>query len=291
MSDALGDYLKTIGRIPLLTDAEEVHLGTLVREWQDGVNPKPGVVRRGRRAHNRMVNANLRLVVTIVSRYARRSQHLNQDAMDMIQAGNIGLIRAVEKFDPSRGYKFSTYGYWWIKQAVGRYLHEHSSSIRLPVSVTDLAVKAGQLQAASEEMLSQAEIATKLGQSERRLKFVLHTAERCHIQSLDQQVGGNGQDMTLIDTIASCEGPSIEDDYQWMYRHIGNLDAMERRVLRLRFVSENKPSLAKVSIVLGLSKDKVQRIERNALAKLRRRLEPSLNPEYSRFEEDSRTRI
>ena len=176
MADALGDYLKTIGRIPLLTDAEEVHLGSFVRQWQDADEQTPSVVRRGRRAHTRMVNANLRLVVTIVSRYARRSQHLNQDSMDLIQAGNIGLISAVEKFDPSRGYKFSTYGYWWIKQAVGRYLHEHSSSIRLPVSVTDLAVKAGQLQAASEESLSQSELASQLGQSERRLRFVLHTA-------------------------------------------------------------------------------------------------------------------
>ena len=281
MADALGDYLKTIGRIPLLTDAEEVHLGSLVRQWQDADEQTPSVVRRGRRAHTRMVNANLRLVVTIVSRYARRSQHLNQDSMDLIQAGNIGLIRAVEKFDPSRGYKFSTYGYWWIKQAVGRYLHEHSSSIRLPVSVTDLAVKAGQLQAASEESLSQSELASQLGQSERRLRFVLHTTERCHIQSLDQQVGSNGQDMTLIDTVASVEGPTIHDDYQWMHTHIGKLDPMERKVLRMRFATEGKPSLAKVSIQLGLSKDKVQRIERNALSKLRRRLEPCLNPPAS----------
>jgi hypothetical protein len=106
MADALGDYLKTIGRIPLLTDAEEVHLGSLVRQWQDAAEQTSSVVRRGRRAHTRMVNANLRLVVTIVSRYARRSQHLNQDSMDLIQAGNIGLIRAVEKFIPPGATSF-----------------------------------------------------------------------------------------------------------------------------------------------------------------------------------------
>jgi DNA-directed RNA polymerase sigma subunit (sigma70/sigma32) len=84
--------------------------------------------------------------------------------------------------------------------------------------------------------------------------------------------------MTLIDTVASVEGPTIHDDYQWMHTHIGKLDPVERKVLRMRFATEGKPSLAKVSSQLGLSKDKVQRIERNALAELRRRLEPCLNP-------------
>ena len=112
MSDSFGDYLKSIGRIPVLTPAEEVHLGTLVRSWQDHSEPSVALVRRGRRALERMVSANLRLVVAVVMRQNRRIQHLNHDPLDLIQAGNLGLIRAVEKFDPSRGYKFSTYGYW-----------------------------------------------------------------------------------------------------------------------------------------------------------------------------------
>ena len=99
MSDAFGDYLHAIGRIPLLTAAEEVHLGTLVQQWMKEPEAAPALERRGRRAMARMVNANLRLVVAVVLRHQRRITHLNQDPMDLVQAGNLGLMRAVEKFE------------------------------------------------------------------------------------------------------------------------------------------------------------------------------------------------
>jgi len=94
MSDAFGDYLRTIGRVPLLTAQEEVHLGTIVKEWMDDPNPPKVLERRGRRALKRIVNANLRLVVTVALRYIRRLKHLAHDPMDLVQAGNLGLLRA-----------------------------------------------------------------------------------------------------------------------------------------------------------------------------------------------------
>ena len=130
MSDALGDYLNSISRVPLLTSEEELHLGRLVREWQDHENAPAAVGRRGKRALDRIVSANLRLVVSVVTRYRRRFAHLAIEPIDLVQAGNIGLIRAVEKFDPKRGYRFSTFAYWWIRQAVSRHIQE------CPVSTT-----------------------------------------------------------------------------------------------------------------------------------------------------------
>jgi RNA polymerase primary sigma factor len=278
MSDAFGDYLKSIGRIPVLTPSEEVHLGTLVRQWQDDPEPSPATTRWGRRAMERMVSANLRLVVAVVMRQNRRIQHLNHDPLDLIQAGNLGLMRAVEKFDPCRGYKFSTYGYWWIRQSINRYLQENSSAIRLPITVIDLVQKARLLQAESDGHQDSEVIADKLGQSNRRLRFAMDAVRRGQVQSLDQQISASDQDLTLLDTVKSEHEPQLEDDYQWMYHHFDQLDDLERSVLKLRYAGEQCTSFAKISGMTGLSKDQVQRLEKAALYKLRRRLEPQLNP-------------
>jgi len=278
MSDALGDYLKSIGRIPVLTPAEEVHLGTLVRKWQDDPEASAQSQRRGRRAMERMVSANLRLVVAVVMRQNRRIQHLNHDPLDLIQAGNLGLIRAVEKFDPSRGYKFSTYGYWWIRQSINRYLQEHSSAIRLPITVIDLAHKARQLQLSQESHSDHQALASQLGQTTRRLRFAMDAMHRGQIQSLDQQISAADQELTLLDTVRSHDEPAVEDDYQWVHDQLDQLDELERSILDLRYAGDHCHSFAKISGMTGLSKDQVQRLEKVALHKLRRRLEPQLNP-------------
>ena len=278
MSDAFGDYLKSIGRVPVLTPAEEVHLGTLVRRWQDDTASTPMSERRGRRAMERMVSANLRLVVAVVMRQNRRIQHLNHDPMDLIQAGNLGLIRAVEKFDPSRGYKFSTYGYWWIRQSINRYLQENSSAIRLPITVIDLVHKARLLQAAHDERVDSQLIADQLGQTPRRLRFAIDAVQRGQVQSLDQQISSSDQELTLLDTVRGQNEPRLEDDYQWVHDQLNQLDELERSILDLRYAGEQCHSFAKISGLTGLSKDQVQRLEKVALHKLRRRLEPQLNP-------------
>lgn len=278
MSDAFGDYLKSIGRVPVLTPAEEVHLGILVRRWQDEASPSPSIEKRGRRAMERMVSANLRLVVAVVMRQNRRIQHLNHDPMDLIQAGNLGLIRAVEKFDPSRGYKFSTYGYWWIRQSINRYLQENSSAIRLPITVIDLVHKARLLQASQEASADSQLIADQLGQTPRRLRFAIDAVQRGQVQSLDQQISSSDQELTLLDTVRSQNEPHLEDDYQWVHDQLNQLDELERSILDLRYAGEQCHSFAKISGMTGLSKDQVQRLEKVALHKLRRRLEPQLNP-------------
>ena len=145
MADALGDYLDAVSRIPLLTPSEEVHLAQRVQRWQTGGPGAPTLERAGRRALNRMVQANLRLVVSI----ARRYHCATVERMDLIQAGNLGLMRAVEKFDPTRGYRFSTYAFWWIRQAISRHLREQGGTIRLPSELIDLAARVSQLQNAS----------------------------------------------------------------------------------------------------------------------------------------------
>jgi RNA polymerase sigma factor (sigma-70 family) len=276
-SDTFGDYLQTIGRIPLLTPDEELHLGTIVQRWQEAGDGCRDLERRGRRAMARMVTANLRLVVAVVKRHQRRLAHLNQEPMDLVQAGNIGLLRAVEKFDPRRGYKFSTYAYWWIRQAVSRHMQEHNSSIRLPVNVIDLASRAESLLASTDRKLSTKEMAKRLGETESRLQFAIHASRRSHTVSLDQQTGGDGE-MTLLDLVADASEPQITDDYAWMHDHLRQLDDRELAVLKLRYSQEQQQSFAKVAQQTGYTKDQVQRIERHALGKLRRKLNPVLFP-------------
>jgi RNA polymerase sigma factor (sigma-70 family) len=137
--DTVGFWLQQAVRIPLLTPAEELHLGAMVREWQDweGGPDKaaPQVIRRGQRAKERMVEANLRLVVSVSKRYLRRASARGLPHEDLLQEGTLGLNRGCEKFDPSRGYKLSTYLVPWIQQAMGRLLDHEGGPVRLPGQV------------------------------------------------------------------------------------------------------------------------------------------------------------
>lgn len=130
MADSLGEYLADIGRYPLLDKQQEILLARQVREWLDDPAPLAAVVRRGKRAYHKLVNCNLRLVVSVAKRYASRL--LKTELLDLIQEGNIGLAHGIKKFDPERGYALSTYVYWWIRQAITRYLANHERTIRLP---------------------------------------------------------------------------------------------------------------------------------------------------------------
>ena len=142
MSNELSWWLDQIGRHPLLTAAEEISLATMVQAWVTHPEPPAILQRRGRRAADRMVTANLRLVVVIAKKF---SNGRPDDLLDLVQAGNLGLHRGVLKFDPTRGYKFSTYGYWWVRQGCCRYLEESSRTIRLPSSLSQRLVKASRM--------------------------------------------------------------------------------------------------------------------------------------------------
>ncbi|MFM7268765.1 MAG: sigma-70 family RNA polymerase sigma factor [Cyanobium sp.] len=287
MSDAFGDYLHSIGRVPLLTQAEELHLGAVVQEWLESHSPSKGLERRGRRAMDRMVTANLRLVVSVTRHYQTRMRHLQLDPLDVIQAGTLGLIRAVDRYSPSRGYRFSTYAYWWIRQAVNRYLQEQSGAIRLPSHVTGLAMKARFLQASECRGLRLAELAARLGETEKRLAFVLRVTHEAHAVSLDQPMGGEETDVCLGDLIPMPSALPFQEDYGWLHGEIGQLAPLEQQVLQLRFRQEDPLSLARTADYLGLTKEKVQRVERQAFQKLRRRITPMLEPQGCRRAEDA----
>ena len=278
MSDAFGDYLRSIGRIPLLTAQEEVHLGMIVKEWMETEQPTLALQRRGRRALQRIVTANLRLVVTVALRYIRRLKHLSHEPMDLVQAGNIGLLRAAEKYDPTRGYKFSTYGYWWIRQSINRYLQEHNGSIRLPVNLVSLAMRAETLQNGGSEPMNADRLADELGESPQRVLYALAVQHRSNTVSLDQQLSGGDGEMTLLDTVTDTRQPEIEDDYLWMQSQLEQLSTPERTVIQLRYGSGKQRSFADVARLVGRTKDQVQRLERHALTKLRRGLTPVLFP-------------
>ena len=279
MSDAFGDYLHSIGRLPLLTPAEELHLGTVVQQWLSTPLPDHGLTRRGRRAMDRMVTANLRLVVSVTRHYQTRIRHLQIDPLDVVQAGTLGLIRAVERYSPTRGYRFSTYAYWWIRQAVNRHLHEQSGAIRLPSQVTGLAMKARFLQSSEARGMRLSELAVRLGETEKRLAFVLRVTHEAHAVSLDQPVGGEEGEICLGDLIRMPSALPSQEDYGWLHGEVEQLEPIEQKVLHLRFREEDPLSLARTADCLGLTKEKVQRLERQAFHKLRRRVEPMLEPQ------------
>ena len=287
-SDPVSWYLATIGRIPLLTPAEEIELGNQVqammaltedgsREFEDGelTTAQRRLLRIGRRAKERMMKANLRLVVSVAKKYQGKGLEL----LDLIQEGSLGLERAVEKFDPTRGYKFSTYAFWWIRQSMTRAIACQSRTIRLPVHLSerlttirkvslDLAHKLG-------AMPSRVEIAEAMDIPLDELDSLLRQA--LTTSSLDAPVNGEEGRSFLGDLIAdsSLDEPLdiVEQriHHEQLGRWLSHLSEQEQHVLRMRFGLEGneRHTLAEIGRLMVVSRERVRQVELKALRKLR----------------------
>lgn len=265
-------YLNQIGRVPLLTAAQEIELGNAVQAWLN--HPEgpdscpPAIRRRGKRAKDQMVRANLRLVVSIVQR--RRPSV--DEFMDLVQAGNLGLIRAVELFDPTRGYKFSTYSYWWIKQGIARHLETASKTIRLPTTEYE---RLNQIWKATRTLTqafgrepSRSEIAAELGMPVERLNDILQRSQPC--TSLDQLVVEDGN--SLADLMTSDEPAEDDSDprVERLRQSINQLDEQSAFVLRRLWGLDGPPQRATaIANELGITIPNVQQIRKRAENQLR----------------------
>ena len=287
-SDPISWYLSTIGRIPLLTPAEEIELGNQVQsmmalteeelmtgEKRQFTTQERRLIRIGRRAKERMMKANLRLVVSVAKKYQGKGLEL----LDLVQEGSLGLERAVEKFDPTRGYKFSTYAFWWIRQSMTRAIACQSRTIRLPVHLSerlttirkvslDLAHKLG-------AMPSRTEIAEAMDIPAEELDSLLRQA--LTTSSLDAPVNGEEGRSFLGDLIAdaSHEEPLDKVEQRIHQEQLGrwltHLSEQEQHVLRLRFGLEGneRHTLAEIGRLLEVSRERVRQVELKALRKLR----------------------
>ncbi len=294
--DSLAAYLDEIGRSPLLTAEEEVELAQEIEEGRraaaelaagaaaDEQATLEAAVLRGNRARQRFLESNVRLVVSIAKRY--RSGRTGVDMLDLIQEGNLGLMRAVDKFEWRKGFKFSTYATWWIRQAITRALQEKGRPIRLPPRVHDAELKvratAAELLAESGQPPTVAQIAARAGLEERRVDEVLKLGE---VASLEAPIGDDGAqlaDFIVTDDDPSPEAEALDAERSIRLRDvIGRLDAREQLILRHRFgLADGEPhTRLEIGNVLGITAERVGQIERAALSKIR-------HPSFGLLEKD-----
>ena len=246
--DAAGHWLDAAGRHPLLTAAEELHLGAMLRAWQDhpdGPDQAPAaIVRRGRRARDRMVAANLRLVAH-VARAMRRGMgaHVTDaDLADLLQAGAMGLMRGAERFDPARGYKFSTFAYWWIRQGISRWCDSSSRTIRPPSTHAAKLGRLGRIGRQLEQELgrqpSRAELAEALGMSLSELALVLSTGIPC--RSLDAPITRNADDPSPLVEMLAAPQPPEDPQLQELRARVAALPVQQARIITLRWGLDGK---------------------------------------------------
>jgi len=259
-TDALQLFLNEMARYPLLTAEQEVELAKRIE-------------RGDKAAKDRMVNSNLRLVVSIAKKYQGHGLSL----LDLIQEGIIGLIRAVEKFDWRRGYKFSTYATWWIRQAVQRGVANKARTIRMPVHIVDRERKIARAERELHVKLGRAPTLQEIAKSAKLpLKQVREVQEAARaVTSLDRPVGTEG-DASLGDLVAGQEAPPEEEleislRQDALRRAIAELPDRERDVLKMRFGLNGDPdpqSLEAIGKTLGLTRERVRQIETEALSRL-----------------------
>jgi RNA polymerase primary sigma factor len=263
-TDLVRLFLNEIGRYPLLTADEEISLAKRIEKGDE-------------EAKKQMIRSNLRLVVSIAKRYQGHGLPL----LDLIQEGMLGLIRAVEKFDWRKGFKFSTYGTWWIRQAIGRAIHNHARTIRLPAHLVERERKVHLAERRLAAELGRAptdkEVAEAAKVSLRELKQLRHAART--VTSLDAPVGEDG-DTALGELIAAAPDVASEEvhaaiERQSLHKAVAELPDAEREVIALRFGfgGAEPKTLQQVADELGSTRDRVRRTEREALRRLASRRE------------------
>ncbi|MGY0461515.1 RNA polymerase sigma factor [Kitasatospora sp. cg17-2] len=287
-ADLLRQYLREIGRIRLLTAAEEVDLARRIEAGlfaEERLHREPPPTDRlaaelgtlvliGRLAKRRLIEANLRLVVSVAKRYIGRGLTL----LDLVQEGNLGLIRAVEKFDYARGYKFSTYATWWIRQAMSRALADQARTIRVPVHVVELInrvvrVQRSLLQERGTEP-GPADIAAALELTEERVRELLRLAQEPI--SLHTPVGEE-DDVALGDLIedADAASPAESATFLLLRQHLeavlATLGERERQVVQLRYGLDDgrARTLEEIGVLFGVTRERIRQIESKTLVKLR----------------------
>ncbi|MDA7436449.1 RNA polymerase sigma factor, RpoD/SigA family [Synechococcus sp. AH-601-B19] len=295
--DSVRSYLRDIGRIPLLEHDEEILLGRQVQRMMEikaceDLLGKPSQeelansleittkelkreMRAGKRAKDKMVTANLRLVVSVAKKYTKR----NMELLDIIQEGTIGLVRGVEKFDPGRGYKFSTYAYWWIRQGITRAIAEKSRAIRLPIHITEnlnkLKKAQRELSQLNGEMPNVFQLSDYLGLSVEDIKDLMCKARQP--TSLEIKIGEN-RDTALIDLLEDetqlpetlLETQYIKEDIRGL---IDDLPEMQAAVISMRYgIGDDQfepMSMTAIGQILNMSRDRVRTLEQKAIRALR----------------------
>ena len=275
--DSVRLYLREIGKIPLLTPEEEADLAERI-------------VKGDKKAKDKMVESNMRLVVSIAKRYGGRGL----DFLDLIQEGNTGLLRAVEKFDPAKGFKFSTYATWWVRQAITRAIADQARTIRIPVHMVETINKVlrttRKLTSELNREPTNEEIAEALGLDADKVDYVMRIKQ--DIASLDASVSrdGDDEDSVLGDFVEDEERDSPEESAanqilkEQLSEIIATLTDREQKIIRLRFgIGGGRPhTLEEVGAEFDVTRERIRQIEAKALSKLRKNKDTKKLHEYLR---------
>lgn len=273
--DSVRLYLREIGKIPLLSAEEEMDLARRIVEGD-------------KKAKDKMAEANMRLVVSIAKRYSGRGL----DFLDLIQEGNTGLLRAVEKFDPDKGFKFSTYATWWIRQAITRAIADQARTIRIPVHMVETINKLLRTQRRMTQELNREptidELAKELDMEPEKIEYVIKIKQ--DISSLDAGVGRDGEDddSVLQDFIVDEDTVSPEDSAsnqllkEQVQDILSSLSDREQKIVRMRFGLDNgkNHTLEEVGQEFAVTRERIRQIEAKALAKLRKHKDAKKLYEY-----------
>ena len=273
--DSVRMYLREIGKIPLLNSEEEFELAQRVLKGE-------------KKAKDKMAEANMRLVVSIAKRYSGRGL----DFLDLIQEGNTGLLRAVEKFDPDKGFKFSTYATWWIRQAITRAIADQARTIRIPVHMVETINKLLRTQRRMTQEFNREptieELAEQLQMTPEKIEYVIKIKQ--DITSLDAGIGRDGdeEDSTLSDFVEDEDSITPEESAatqllkEQVKEVLSSLSDREQKIIRMRFGLDNgkNHTLEEVGQEFAVTRERIRQIEAKALVKLRKHKDAKKLHEY-----------